>query len=79
VTDNLEEAWQAVYAVLPPEWAVTKPVHHPELGSWVAYARNTRYRKTGVPFVEAVGPTEPRALHELARCIVEVLAGRVPK
>jgi hypothetical protein len=78
VTD-LEDAWTAVYAVLPAEWSVAKPVEHPELGSWVAHARNTRFRKTGVPFVEAVGPTEPRALRELARCIVETLESRVPK
>jgi len=29
--------------------------------------------------VEAIGPTEPQAIVELARCITEVLAGRVPK
>jgi hypothetical protein len=77
----LEQAWAAVYAVLPAEWSVSRPVHHHELGYWVAYCRDTRYRKQKAtpPFVEAAGPTEERALRELARCIVEVMEGRVPE
>jgi hypothetical protein len=27
---ELEDTWTAVYAVLPAEWSVTKPTHHPD-------------------------------------------------
>jgi hypothetical protein len=78
---RLEDAWAQVYAVLPAEWSVSQPMHRPELGYRVAYCRDTRYRKKkGTPqFVEAAAPTEEAALRELARCIVEVSEGRVPK
>ena len=79
VSDELEQAWDQVYDVLPFRWFVVKPVHHPERGYWVAFARNPHARKTDPPFVEAIGPTESEALVELARCIREVLAGRVPR
>ncbi len=79
---ELEYAWNAVWDVLPAGWTVSWPVHHLESGAyWVAYCRDSRYRKDKPtpPFFEAMGPTEADALRELARCIRELVEGRVPE
>ncbi len=79
---ELDDAWGEVYAVLPAGWTVTRPTYHLESGGyWVAYCRDTRYRKDKPtpPFWEAMGPTEADSLRELARCIGELVEGRAPK
>ncbi len=79
--DDLEAANRALWAVLPPRWDVARPAYHRENRYWVSYARDPHWHKgKATPlFVEAIGPTEPKAIVELARCTTEVLAGRVPK
>jgi hypothetical protein len=78
---ELEEAWTAVFEVLLDGCSVPMPVEHPELGYSIAYARDTRYRKDKPTpaFWEAAGVTEPAALREVARCLAELVAGRVPR
>jgi hypothetical protein len=65
MTSELEEAWNALWDVLPPGWTVERPVYHLENGGdWVAYCRDTRYRKDKAtpPYWEAIGPTEADSL-----------------
>jgi hypothetical protein len=78
---ELEDAWDAVWDVLPAGWSVAQPVYHEDLNYWVAYCRDPHHRpdKPTPPYVEAAAPTEPLALRDLARNVREVLKGRVPK
>lgn len=79
--DDLEAAYGALWAVPPAGWDVARPVEHVENRYWVSYVRDPHWHKgKATPaYVEAIGPAEPKAIAELARCITEVLAGRVPK
>ena len=69
-----------MWDVLPADGRADR-YHRERAGYWVAYCRDTRYRKNkpAPPFRVATGPTAADALEELARCIQERLEGRAPK
>jgi len=78
----LEKAWDEVHAALPPGWWVGSPSFHVERNEWAHYAFDTSERvKAGHRSREwtAVAPTQIRVVREMARCLREIGAGRVPK
>lgn len=81
---DLEAAWEAVRAATPAGWRVGPANLHDEMGSgqWEQYAWDPSERpNVGVRSREwtAVGETELDCLVEMARCLREIAAGRVPK
>ena len=78
----MEEAWDALHAVTPPCWHVGRPSAHPERREWIMYAFDPSERpRVGVRSREwtAVPATEEGVVREMARCLGELRAGRVPK
>jgi hypothetical protein len=71
--DELETAWDAVYAVLPVGWSVTRPSRHDEEAErpWHVYAADLRIRSKRREYVEATGWTEAEALSDLAGLLRE--------
>jgi hypothetical protein len=66
---------------LPSAWTVGRPSYHDERHEWTQYAFDSFERpRSGVRSREwtAVGPTEVEVLREMARCLRELGAGRVP-
>jgi hypothetical protein len=55
-----------VYAVLPADWVVLRPVWRGTQDVWGAYARPTTQGGEDRPWVEAFGETEAAALRALA-------------
>lgn len=79
---DLEGAWEALLAVVPSGWYVGRPSYHHERNEWLLYAFGPSERaKVGVRSREwtAAGSTEERVVQEMARCLGEIAAGRVPK
>jgi hypothetical protein len=83
VTDPLlAKALAAAWDATPPGWHVGRQSEHPERGEWVMYAFDPSERaKLGLRSREwtAVHPTEEGVVREMARCLREISAGRVPK
>jgi hypothetical protein len=78
---DLEAAWGEVHDATPPDWYVGRPSYHDEPHEWTQYAFDQRERPSvGVRSREwtAVGATEVDVLREMARCLRELGAGRVP-
>jgi len=68
--------------VTPPGWDVGTPVFHVERVQWAQYAFDqTEKAHIGKRSREwtAVGKTEVECVREMARCLREVGAGRVPR
>jgi hypothetical protein len=65
---ELEDAWSAVYDVLPAGWTVGRTSHHSEERQrpWHVVAVDLRSRTLRKEYVEATGWTEAEALRELA-------------
>lgn len=79
---NREEAWADLLDATPVGWYVGPPVFHVERDQWALYAFDATERvKIGKRSREwtAVAPTEVGAVRELARCLREIAAGRVPR
>ncbi len=79
---DIKEAWDAVHAAGPPGWHVGRPSHHPERGEWIMHAFDPSERpKVGLRSREwtAVAATEEGVVLEMARCLREIAAGRVPR
>lgn len=79
--DDRERAWSALLEATPAGWYVGTPVYHVEREQWVLYGYDTTERvKIGKRNREwtAVAPTEERVVSEMARCLTEIAAGRVP-
>ncbi len=77
----MEEAWDAIHAVLPAGWYVGRPSEHPERRGWIMYAFDPTERpRVGLRSREwtAVAPTEVGVVREMARCLREIKAGRTP-
>jgi hypothetical protein len=82
MTSDLEAAWDAIFPVLPLNWTVGKPYYHEEEHRWGMYAYDTRERpKVGqrLRTRTAVAATELEVIREMARCLGEISAGRMPK
>ncbi len=80
--DALEAAWDEVFDALPAGWAVGRPSYHDERHEWAMYGWDRKeVPKVGVRSKEwtAVGATEVECLREMARCLRELGAGRVPR
>jgi len=78
---DLKAAWDAVHDATPSDWYVGRPSYHDERREWTQYAFDQRERPSvGVRSREwtAIGPTELACLREMARCLREMGAGRVP-
>lgn len=82
---TLEEAWDELHAATPPRWFVGTPSFNPRRGAggeWSLYAFDTTERpRAGHRSREwtAVHPTQEGVLREMARCLRELAAGRVPR
>lgn len=79
---DLEEAWEELHAAMPPGWRVGRQSYHDERHQWIQYAYDpSETLKVGVHSREweAVAQTEVGVVREMARCLREVSAGRVPK
>jgi hypothetical protein len=80
VTD-LEEAWHALHAATPAGWYVGQPSYHDEKRQWLLYAFHPGERPLlGLRNREwtAVAGTEVDVVREMARCLRQIRAGRVP-
>jgi len=78
---DLEAAWAAVHDATPPSWFVGQPSYHPEGREWVMYAFDpSEPAAVGVRSREwtAVADSDVGVLLEMARCLREIGAGRVP-
>ena len=76
-----DEAWEAVHDATPPGWYVGRPSQR-HGGSWAMYAFDrTEKAHIGRRSREwtAVGQTEEECIFEMARCLRENSAGRVPR
>ena len=79
---SLRDAWQALHDATPSGWYVGRPSYHDERREWVMYAYDPAERpKVGLRRREwtSVAATEEGVLAEMARCLREIAAGRVPK
>lgn len=80
VTD-LEQAWAELLESAPASWFIGTPGYHVERDQWALYAFDTTERvKIGRRSREwtAVAPTEEDVVREMACCLREIGAGRVP-
>lgn len=77
-----EEAWYSVHDALPAGWYVGRPSYHDERREWLMYAYDPSERPmVGLRSREwtAVAWTEEGVVREMARCLREIAAGRVPR
>jgi hypothetical protein len=76
-----DAAWGEVFDALPAGWSVGRPSYYPERPERQQYAFDSfEVPKVGVRSKEwtAIGATEVECLVEMARCLRELDAGRVP-
>lgn len=79
---TLAEAWSELHDATPSGWYVGTPVFNERRNEWSVYAFDTTERvKVGHRRREwtAVDPTQEGVLRELARCLREIAAGRIPR
>ncbi|MDP8904074.1 MAG: hypothetical protein M3N29_01945 [Chloroflexota bacterium] len=77
-----EAAWDEVHAATPTGWCVGRPAYHDERREWQMYAFDPAERAViGKRKREwtAVVQTEAGVVREMARCLRELAAGRVPR
>jgi hypothetical protein len=82
MTSELEAAWDAFRAVLPPGWYVGQPSYHVERDEWLLCAFDPSERAVvGVRSREwtAVASSEVGVVQEMARCLAELREGRTPR
>lgn len=82
MTLERERAWSELLEAAPPSWFVGTPSYHVERREWALYSYDTREKAhIGRRSREwtAVAPTETMVVLEMARCLREIAAGRVPK
>ncbi len=65
--DERDAAWAEVYAVLPADWVVLRPLWRGTMGRWAVYARPMSRRGEDRAWVEVFGETEATALRALAQ------------
>lgn len=68
-------------AALPAGWLAVRPNLHDERGRWLMYASDPAEKpRKGVRQHEwsAMADSEVRVVREMARCLAEIKAGRVP-
>jgi hypothetical protein len=82
MSTELESAWRELDTATPTGWYVGRPNRHDERSEWHQYAFDPSERpKVGARSREwtAVGQTELEVVREMARCLREMSAGRLPK
>jgi hypothetical protein len=86
MTDELEDAWEAVHAATPDGWYVGRPSEQPERQQWAMFAFDTPERaiegkREGKREGEwtTVGPSELEVVRSMGYCLRELGAGRWPK
>jgi hypothetical protein len=82
VDDDIEAARDAIFDALPAGWSVGRPSYYPERRKWQQYAFDSfEAAKVGVRSKEwtVIGATEVECLLEMAGCLRELAAGRVPR
>jgi hypothetical protein len=80
--DELRSAWDQLHAATPAGWYVGTPVYHVERREWALYAFDTTERAhIGRRSREwtALAPSEAGVVREMARCLLEIAAGRPPR
>ena len=65
--DERDAAWAEVYAVLPADWVVLRPMWRETDRVWAVYARSTARSSDAQPWLEAFGETEAMARLALAQ------------
>jgi len=65
--DERDAAWAEVYAVLPADWVVLRPLWRETDRLWAVYARSTTRSRDEKPWAEGFGETEAIALRALAQ------------
>lgn len=78
---DVHDAWSRIHEVAPSGWFVGRPGYDPGRHQWTQYAYDPHERpRVGLRSREwmAVGETELDVLEEMARCLAEINAGRVP-
>lgn len=78
---TIHEAWERLHAAKPDDWFVGRPGQRYG-GQWEMYAFDqTEKAEIGRRSREwtAVGRTEVECVLEMARCLVEISEGRVPR
>jgi hypothetical protein len=79
---DIEAAWSAVLAVLPPRWYIGRPSYHLERDEWLLYAFDPSERAVvGGRSREwtAIASTEVGVVQKMARCLADLGEGRPPK
>lgn len=82
VTSEREYAWSELHKATPPGWYVGTPVYHVERREWAMYAFDTREKAhIGKRSREwtAIARSEELVVLEMARCLRELAAGKVPR
>lgn len=79
---TVQEAWDELLDATPRGWYVGTPAYNGRRGEWSMYAYDTAEKAhIGKRSREwtAVQPTQEGVVREMARCLREIAAGRVPK
>jgi hypothetical protein len=79
---TFEDAWDALHAVAPRGWCVGRPSFYPERNEWLPYPFDPAERAVdGIRKREwtAIAQSEEAVIAEMAWCLDEIRAGRVPK
>lgn len=82
MSDDLARAWEELHAEIPRGWSIGRPSEHPERREWVMFAFDPSERPVvGLRSREwtAVAKSEEAVVREMARCLREIAAGRVPR
>lgn len=82
VGGSLRDAWQSLRAATPPGWLMGRPGYNPERRVWELYAYDTTAdSQAGLREREwtAIAESEEGVVREMARCLAEIKAGRVPR
>lgn len=80
--DDLKEAWDGLFEILPATWRTGRPAFNERRGEWSLYAWDASERpKVGRRSREwtSVHPTQAGVVREMARCLGEIGAGRAPR
>lgn len=78
----LHDAWDELHRATPPGWWVGTPSYHDERRQWLLYALEPSERPVVGPRSRewtAIAESEEAVAREMARCLREIGAGRVPK
>jgi hypothetical protein len=79
--EELAAAWSELHEATPAGWFVGRPAYNERRDEWSLYAFDTTERlKVGrrERKWKSVAPTHARVVREMARCLRELTAGRIP-